>query len=128
MLARLSGRHDGSRQLQGGGLELGVLFSHRGCFKPVFPSGRRHLDQCRNLPFPIADRRFAGFPCSRRAALAKEQISMIAHLLVFLASAPFQVALGVVNSKRHWFTAGEIRFWCVAIFVLSELVYLGLSA
>lgn len=50
---------------------------------------------------------------------------MIEHLLVFAASAPFQYALGAWNTRRRWFTPGEIRFWGVVIFVVAEFVYLG---
>ncbi len=51
---------------------------------------------------------------------------MVEHLLVALAAAPFQVALGAVNTRKHMLTRGEVRFWCVAMFVVAELAYLGL--
>ncbi len=50
---------------------------------------------------------------------------MLEHLLVFAASMPFQLALGVWNTRRRWFTPGEVRFWGVALFVAAEFVYLG---
>jgi hypothetical protein len=50
---------------------------------------------------------------------------MLPHLFVFLASIPLQVALGVWNTRRRYFTPGEVRFWGVALFVAAEFVYLG---
>ena len=50
---------------------------------------------------------------------------MSAHLLVALAVAPLQFGLAAVNSRKDWFTPGEIRFWGVVIFVAAELIYLG---
>ena len=50
---------------------------------------------------------------------------MSAHILVALAAAPFQFGLAALNTRKAWFTAGEIRFWGVVIFVAAELTYLG---
>lgn len=52
---------------------------------------------------------------------------MSAHLFVALAAAPFQFGLAALNSRKGWFTAGEIRFWGIVIFVAAELIYLGSS-
>jgi hypothetical protein len=47
------------------------------------------------------------------------------HLVVALASVPFQIALGVFNTRRHALTRGEVRFWCVVVFVAAQLIYIG---
>lgn len=52
---------------------------------------------------------------------------MSAHLLVALVAMPFQFGLAAVNSRTAWFTAGEIRFWGIVMFIVAELVYLGIS-
>ena len=52
---------------------------------------------------------------------------MITHLLIALAAAPFQFGLAAINSRKEWFTMGEVRFWGVVIFVAAELIYLGSS-
>jgi len=49
------------------------------------------------------------------------------YLLVALAVVPLQYGLAAVNCRKHWFTAGEIRFWGVAVFLAAELAYLGAS-
>jgi hypothetical protein len=51
---------------------------------------------------------------------------MAEHLAVAMVAVPFQVALGVFNTQRRMLTRGEVRFWCVVIFVTTELAYLGL--
>ncbi len=51
---------------------------------------------------------------------------MLKHLIVFAACAPFQLGLGVVNTRKKWLTPGEVRFWGVVLFVAAELIYLGL--
>ena len=50
---------------------------------------------------------------------------MVEHLAVAIAAVPFQVALGVFNTQKHMLTRGEVRFWCIVIFVTTELIYLG---
>lgn len=50
---------------------------------------------------------------------------MVEHLAIVAAVLPFQFGLGVFNTRKHVFTRGEVRFWCVVIFVAAELVYLG---
>lgn len=52
---------------------------------------------------------------------------MSTHLLVALAAMPLQFGLAALNSRKRWFTAGEIRFWGVVTFVTAELIYLGVS-
>jgi hypothetical protein len=49
------------------------------------------------------------------------------HLLVAVAAAPLQLALGAVNARSRWFTMGEVRFWGLVLFMAAELLYLGLS-
>jgi hypothetical protein len=51
---------------------------------------------------------------------------MAEHLAVAIAAIPFQVALGVFNTQKRMLSRGEVRFWCVVIFVAVELAYLGL--
>jgi hypothetical protein len=46
---------------------------------------------------------------------------------VAIAAMPFQFGLAAFNSRKNWFTAGEIRFWGIVIFLGVELLYLGLS-
>lgn len=53
---------------------------------------------------------------------------MIDHLLVVAAVTPLQFALGALNTRTAWLTAGEIRFWGVILFLMAELVYLGVSS
>ena len=50
------------------------------------------------------------------------------YLWVALAAAPVQLAIGILNTRTRWLTAGEVRFWCLVIFVAAELIYLGASA
>lgn len=50
---------------------------------------------------------------------------MFEHLAVVAAVTPLQFALGALNTRTDWFTAGEIRFWGVVVFLIAELVYLG---
>jgi hypothetical protein len=52
---------------------------------------------------------------------------MAEHLAVVAAAVPFQLALGVVNTRRRLLTRGEMRFWCIVIFVAAELIHLGTS-
>lgn len=52
---------------------------------------------------------------------------MVEHALVLLTCLPLLIGLGAWNTRSRVFTPGEIRFWGVAIFVASELVYLRLS-
>jgi len=48
----------------------------------------------------------------------------IAHFILLLLACPLQLGLATLNSRRQWFTPGELRFWAVAIFVLLEIIYL----
>ena len=50
---------------------------------------------------------------------------MLEHIIVFAVCAPFQILLGIWNTRRRWLTPGEVRFWGVAIFVAAEMIYLG---
>jgi hypothetical protein len=50
---------------------------------------------------------------------------MAEHLLVAAAALPLQVALGALSTRRRVLTRGEVRFWCIVIFVAAELVHLG---
>ena len=50
---------------------------------------------------------------------------MAEHFLVFGACMPFQLGLGVMNTRKKWLTPGEVRFWGVAFFVAAEFIYLG---
>ena len=50
---------------------------------------------------------------------------MLEHVAVFAVCAPFQLLLGIWNSRKRWLTPGEVRFWGVAIFVAAEMIYLG---
>jgi hypothetical protein len=50
---------------------------------------------------------------------------MIEHLAVVAAAVPFQFALGMANTHRKLLSRGEMRFWCIAIFIVAELIYLG---
>jgi len=47
------------------------------------------------------------------------------QLLVLLLALPVQLALVPVNARTRWLTPGELRFWCVAIFILVEIIYLA---
>ena len=51
---------------------------------------------------------------------------MLPHLAVFGVPAPFIVGLGFWNTRKNFFTPGELRFWGICIFVAIEFVYLGL--
>ncbi|MEG6508389.1 hypothetical protein V6C03_05340 [Methyloligella sp. 2.7D] len=53
---------------------------------------------------------------------------MIGHLIVLAIAAPFQFALAGWSRKYDVLEAGEAAFWCVVIFLLFELVYLGLMS
>ena len=50
---------------------------------------------------------------------------MLEHVIVFAVCAPFQLLLGVWNTRSKWLTPGEVRFWGMAIFVVAEFIYLG---
>ena len=50
---------------------------------------------------------------------------MLEHLAVFGAAAPFQLGIGVLNTRKKWLTPGEVRFWGVMLFVAAEFTYLG---
>ncbi len=50
---------------------------------------------------------------------------MVEHLAVVAAVTPLQFALGALNSRTSWLTAGEVRFWGIVLFFAGELVYLG---
>ncbi len=52
---------------------------------------------------------------------------MTAQLAVLAVTLPLQLAVAAVNTRRHIFTAGEVRFWGVAIFIAVELAMLGLT-
>jgi hypothetical protein len=47
------------------------------------------------------------------------------YLAVAIAAVPVQTALGILNTQTRWLTRGEVRFWCVVIFLAAELIYLG---
>ena len=51
--------------------------------------------------------------------------AMLAHIIIFAACVPLQLALGVWNTRKKWLTPGEVRFWGMAIFVTAEFIYLG---
>ncbi len=53
---------------------------------------------------------------------------MLEHVIVAAVCAPFQLLIGVWNTRSHWLTPGEVRFWGVALFVAVELAYLGISS
>jgi hypothetical protein len=48
------------------------------------------------------------------------------HLAVLIAALPLQLALIPLNARTRWLTAGELRFWSVAIFLCVEFVHLAL--
>ena len=50
------------------------------------------------------------------------------YLAVAIAAIPVQFALGILNTRTRWLSRGEVRFWCVVIFLAAELVYLGVGA
>ena len=50
---------------------------------------------------------------------------MLEHIIVFAVCTPFQILLGIWNTRKRWLTPGEVRFWGVAIFVAAEMIYLG---
>jgi len=50
---------------------------------------------------------------------------MIEHLAVVASVTPLQFALGAINTRTRWLTAGEVRFWGVVLFLIAELIYLG---
>ncbi len=52
---------------------------------------------------------------------------MLEHVIVVAVCAPFQLMIGVWNTRRKWLTPGEVRFWGVALFVTAEFLYLGVS-
>ena len=52
-------------------------------------------------------------------------LTVLEHVAVFGVCAPFQLLLGIWNSRRRWLTPGEVRFWGVALFVVAEMIYLG---
>ena len=51
--------------------------------------------------------------------------AMLEHVAVAAVCVPFQLMIGVWNTRRRWLTPGEVRFWGVALFIAVELVYLG---
>ncbi len=51
--------------------------------------------------------------------------AVLEHIIVFAVCAPFQLLLGVWNTRSKWLTPGEVRFWGMAIFVVAEFIYLG---
>ena len=53
--------------------------------------------------------------------------SLLTHLALLLASLPLQLGLVAVNARTRWLTAGEIRFWVVAIFVFVEVAYITIE-
>lgn len=53
---------------------------------------------------------------------------MVEHLAVVAAIAPIQFLLGAANTRARLLTRGEVRFWCVVLFVAAELVTLGVSS
>ena len=50
---------------------------------------------------------------------------MLPHLAVLGVSAPLIVGLGMWNSRKDFFTPGELRFWGVCLWVAVEFIYLG---
>jgi hypothetical protein len=46
---------------------------------------------------------------------------------ILVAALPLQLALVPINARKGWLTPGELRFWCVAIFVLVEIIYLAVT-
>ncbi|MDH3464764.1 MAG: hypothetical protein OES26_02430 [Gammaproteobacteria bacterium] len=53
--------------------------------------------------------------------------ALLQHFMVFAICAPLQLSIGIWNTRKHWLTPGEVRFWGVAIFVLVEFIYLGMT-
>ena len=51
--------------------------------------------------------------------------AVLEHIIVFAVCAPFQMLLGIWNTRKRWLTPGEVRFWGVALFVAAEMIYLG---
>ncbi len=51
---------------------------------------------------------------------------MLPHLAVLGVSTPFIVGLGFWNTRKKFFTPGELRFWGVCVFVAIEFIYLGI--
>ena len=52
---------------------------------------------------------------------------MLEHVLVAAVCVPFQLLIGVWNTRSKWLTPGEVRFWGVAVFLVAEFVYLGVA-
>ena len=55
----------------------------------------------------------------------RETRAVLEHFAVFAVCAPFQLLLGVWNTRKKWLTPGEVRFWGMALFVVAEFIYLG---
>jgi hypothetical protein len=46
------------------------------------------------------------------------------HAILLGLSLPLQLAFIPLNTRKKWFTPGELRFWAVAVFVLVEILYM----
>lgn len=51
---------------------------------------------------------------------------MTAHLFAVVIAVPFQLGLGVINTRKALLTPGEVRFWCIVIFIMFDLLFLRL--
>ena len=52
--------------------------------------------------------------------------ALLPQLGVLIAALPLQLALIPLNARTRWLTAGELRFWSVAVFIGVEFGYLAL--
>jgi len=53
--------------------------------------------------------------------------ALLPQLAVLVVALPLQLGLIPLNAFTRWLTAGELRFWSVAIFICVEFGYLALS-
>ncbi len=53
--------------------------------------------------------------------------TLLTHLALLAVSLPLQLGLVAVNARTQWLTAGEIRFWAVAVFVFVEVAYITIE-
>lgn len=50
---------------------------------------------------------------------------MIPHLAIVIAVLPLQLLLGWWNDRHNLFDSGEVGFWGMTIFLVAEMIYLG---